>query len=275
MPNLTRPNTGELVRRLIRQLLEYGYSPMMDERYTGQFDGVEYGKFESLLIDCDLVAAVGGDGTILHCAKHALVYDKPVIGVNTGRLGYLAQIEADELQLFSRLRTGNYLLQKRMVLEVTLEGETQPYYALNDAVISKGALGRLVDLDLIGNGQPMGSYRADGIIFATPTGSTAYSLSAGGPIVDPSIGTILLTPICPHSLNDRSILFSPDMRLQVRSRFINNSDAVLLSIDGECIATLDKQRTVSIQRSKKQALFISFAEKGFHMILGSKLESRG
>lgn len=275
MPNLTKDNTASLMRPIIAQLGACGCRVLMDARYGGQFDGVCYAPFEAQIMACDVVVTVGGDGTILHSAKHAVQYDKPLLGINTGRLGYLAQIEPNEIQLLSRLVSGEYAIQNRMLLEVEIDGETGISYALNDVVIFKGGLSRMLDLDIEGDGDPIGSYRADGLIFATPTGSTAYSLSAGGPIVDPAIDTIILTPICPHSLNDRSILLAAQTTLRVRSRFVNNADNIIVSVDGESVASLTFEKTVQIRRSDKSVQFISFKEKSFSNILSKKLKSRG
>lgn len=275
IPNLTKPNTAELMQQISATLLDSGCHPVMDERFAGMFSGIKYGSFDELMQSCDLVVTVGGDGTILHSAKHALCYDKPLLGINTGRLGFLAQVEANEIELLSRLASGNYKINSHMILQVTIDGDDTVRYAINDVVISKGNLSHLVDLDIAEHGQSIASYRADGLIFATPIGSTAYSLSAGGPIVNPSIDTIILTPICPHSLFDRTVLLSPELQLQVRSKFINNSDDVVVSVDGQRIVTLNKSNSVHIQKADKCVRFISFPEKNFNSILSRKLKSRG
>lgn len=273
MPNLTRENTEALMESIVGELAECGCRVVMDAEFSGEFLGVTYGKTEKLLESCDFVVTVGGDGTILHGAKYAMRFDKPLLGINTGNLGYLALIEPDELSLLRRLASGEYTLERRMLLEFTLDGESEPHYALNDVVIAKGDLSRLVDLEIIGSDGPVGRYRADGLIFATPTGSTAYSLSAGGPITDPSIDTIILTPICPHSLNDRSVLLSPDMRLTV-SCHIAGGGEIVVSSDGERIAQLDHDQPVHIRKSGRYVRFVGFAEKTFTNILSKKLIAR-
>ncbi|WP_079988291.1 NAD(+)/NADH kinase [Anaerotruncus rubiinfantis] len=276
MPNLTRDNTLCLMEPLIRRLHSCACAILMDEKYAGRFAGVHFAPFDEQITGCDVIITVGGDGTILHSAKHAMQHQKPLLGINSGRLGYLAQLEPNEMEYLDRLADGDYTIENRMMLEMRVGGDPQLYYALNDVVIAKGGHARLVDLEILdGNGQPVGSYRADGLIFATPTGSTAYSLSAGGPIVDPVIDTIVLTPICPHSLYDRSILLSPRMQLNVRSKFVNNSDNIVVSVDGERIAGLDADRQVRIQKSERTVPFINFAEKTFTGILSKKLKSRG
>ena len=273
MPNLTRPNTVPLMEKIIAQLRAAGCRPILSDQLDGSFYGAEYEEFQQALETCDVLVTVGGDGTILHCAKHAVAYDKPLLGVNTGRLGYLAQLEPNEIGFLSRLAAGDYTLEHRMLLEVRIDGVEETYYALNDVVIAKGDLSRLADLEILGNGQPVGSYRADGLIFATPTGSTAYSLSAGGPIVDPCIDTVILTPICPHSLYARSVLLSPETRLEVYGRYVNNADRLIASIDGERVRTLDFGQKVHIRRSERAVSFVHFPEKNFNGILNVKLKS--
>ncbi len=274
IPNLTKPDTVGLLREVIARLQEYGCRPVLEEGLAEKFGLKVQLPLTQLLAQCDLVMTIGGDGTILHSAKHALLYNKPVLGINTGRLGYLAQLEPDELHFLARLARGEYSIQERMLLEMRSSVDEQKYYALNDVVIAKGETARLVDLDILQGDDLIGSYRADGLIFATPTGSTAYSLSAGGPIVDPEIDTIILTPICPHSLYDRSVLFSPGMKLKIQSRFVNNPDSVVVSVDGERVALLDDKQYITIQRSDQAVRFLTFREKSFNHILSQKLRSR-
>lgn len=162
MPNLSKYNTVWLMKAIIGQLRAAGCVPVMDERFRGQFGEVGYGAFDRQIADCDVVVTVGGDGTILHAAKHAVEYQKPILGINTGRLGYLAQVEPNELEYLARLSSGDYTIQDRMLLEVEIDGVPGVRHALNDVVISKGELSRLVDLDIESGGRPVGSYRADG-----------------------------------------------------------------------------------------------------------------
>ena len=273
LPNPTRPNTMPLAQRVAAQLGASGCQPLFEEGLRGQFTGAVFLPLEQALEACHLLLTVGGDGTILHNVKYAVRYEKPILGVNSGRVGYLAQVEPHEIGCLSRLATGEYIIQRRMLLEIQVEGDGERSLALNDAVISKGGLARLVDLEILGDGQPVGSYRADGLIFATPTGSTAYSLSAGGPLEDPGIDTILMTPICPHSLHARSVLLSPQVKLEVCGRYADNLDRLVVSVDGERVHTLECGRKVRIQRAEQAAQFIQFPEKTFNGILNVKLKS--
>ena len=165
-----------------------------------------------LFSSVDFCVVVGGDGTIIKYAKDAAMFGKPVIGVNAGRLGYLADIEPDNLEALIKIAKGDFKVEERVMLkaEVVLpDGSTQTNYCVNDAVISRGNESNMLDIFIDVNNERF-SYRADGLIFATPTGSTAYSLSAGGPVVSPEVQGIIMSPICSHSLNSRPVVFSPD-----------------------------------------------------------------
>ncbi|MBQ2881325.1 MAG: NAD(+)/NADH kinase, partial [Clostridia bacterium] len=157
----------------------------------------------SVIKSCDIIITVGGDGTILKVVKEAYLYDKPILAVNLGTVGYMACMEPSEYSKFDSLFEGNYKYQYRSVLYVSVEnsvrGICEDFIALNDAVISHGNWTQIMNIDLLCNGKFITSYRADGLIFATPTGSTAYSLSAGGPIIDTELEAIEVTPICAHS----------------------------------------------------------------------------
>lgn len=269
VPNLTKHNAGELLETIVDRLVLGGCRVLMEDCGDGRrFSRAQYGDAEEMLAACDVIVTVGGDGTILHSAKNALAHDKPLLGINAGRLGYLAQIEPNELDSLSRLVSGEYSVCERMLLETQIDSEP-PVFALNDVVISRGA--RLVDLHVLEDGVPMGNYRADGLILATPTGSTAYSMSAGGPIVDPALDGIILTPICPHSLYARSVIFRPEACISVQSRRINNEDKIIVCVDGVETAILDGQNTLRIRRAEQRLKFVSFSDKKFGGIIHEKL----
>lgn len=270
-PNATNPNINELTTQVLKTFQKCGCKCLMDAAFENRFENVEYGNNSALVDECDAVLTVGGDGTILRYAKYAVAHKKPLLGVNAGRLGYLAQLEANELDFLSRLVRGDYQMHNRMLLEMRMEG--QPVcYALNDVVVSRG-YAHPVDLEVWGNGQHVGSYRADGLIFSTPTGSTAYALSAGGPIVDPAIQAILLTPICPHSLYARSILLDPQIKLEVRSKYINHPEKSIIYVDGTTVAQLDESNYVTICKSKDELCCIDFPEKQFYKLISQKFQA--
>lgn len=270
VPNLTKHNAAELLETIVDRLILGGCRVLMEDcGGEKRFSRVTYGDAEEMLSSCDVIVTVGGDGTILHSAKNALAHDKPLLGINAGRLGYLAQIEPNELDGLTRLVSGEYSVCERMLLEAQIDNES-PVFALNDVVISRG-LARMVDLHVSEDGVPMGNYRADGLILATPTGSTAYSMSAGGPIVDPALDGIILTPICPHSLYARSVIFRPEACISVQSRKINNEDKIIVCMDGVETAILDGKNTLRVRRAEKRLKFVSFSDKKFGGIIHEKL----
>ncbi len=220
----------------------------------------------------DMIIAIGGDGTIMHIAKQAAGSGTPVLGVNSGKLGFLAGMEMDEIHLLQRLFDGGCHIEERMLLDVTVEGCKGTYLAMNEAVVSRGALSRLVDLTVVSNENDQMHYRADGILVATPTGSTAYSLSAGGPVVDPRVACLLLTPICPHSLYARSYVFKEDTVLRVKTE--NASRETFLTVDGETEVQIPVHGTVTIQKSALTARLVRLKTQSFQEVLQEKLISR-
>ena len=209
-------------------------------------------------LKADILVVIGGDGTIIHSAKRAAEYSKPVLGLNAGRVGYLAGLEGNELDKLKNLITGDYKIKNRMLLSVKV-GDKE-YFSLNDAVISKGPLSRMIDITVTLDGEHI-SYRADGLIAATPTGSTAYSLSAGGPIVDPDLDTIILTPICPQSLYARPILIAPNEEIQISVTPPEDTGAYI-TIDGEQACPILEGQTVTVKRADNMRVGIIELQKG-------------
>lgn len=222
--------------------------------------------------ECDIGLVLGGDGTIIHAAKSAARYGRAVLGVKLGRLGFMADLEFGDTSFFDPLFTGEYTVEKRMMLSVQGGGKT--YCCLNDAVLSKGSLARIIDFSLSAGGIPAAHYRGDGVIVSTPTGSTAYSLSAGGPVVDPQIESILVTPICPHSLSARPILFQPGARLSLSFEERKGCD-VYLTIDGEEAVRIEPEEEVTVSRAEAEAQFIRIRNTPFYTVLGNKMLEGG
>ena len=279
MPNLKLQNAAECARRVISILLEEGLTPAVDTVTADALGptGAETGRLIDLFQACDIVAAIGGDGTIFHCAVDAVRYNKPILGINSGRLGFLSQMEAGDLSLLSNLKTKNYIISARMLLEVEVHrrGGDEVRYALDDGVLCRSHLGRIIDMEVSCDSSVVGVYRADGIIFSTPTGSTAYSLSAGGPIIDPGLECIVMTPTCPHSLNNRSVVFAPLKTIEVRSTMPGKHEKLFVVVDGANLEPVDQGESVTIGKSQKVSRFISFQEQDFYQTLKEKLRSRG
>lgn len=275
MPNLSKNNAVFHTTKVIQKLLDLGAKVLMKSVFCSQFHEYNvtfYEDFSGLIQDCDVVIAVGGDGTIIHCARHAAVLGKPILGINVGRLGFVAELETDELDTLSKLVNRDFTVENRMMLEVKVEidGKINTYLALNDAVLARGALSRILDLKVNFNNTNVCDYRADGLIVSTPTGSTAYSLSAGGPVIDPSINCILLSPICPHSLMTRSVVFGPDANLSVQASS-NYDSEIFLTIDGETSIQIKDSQKIEFCCSSQAARIIKLKQDNFYEILNAKL----
>ncbi len=230
----------------------------------------------------DVIITVGGDGTILHETTHSLAFGKPILGVNLGRCGFLATCEADEVgEKFAKLVQGDYLLDPRLLLSATIHSEAsaqitaapQSAFALNDVVISKGCAQQAIDLRIYCDDILVESYRGDGVIIATPTGSTAYSLAAGGPIVDAQTKGIVLTAICPHKLRAPSMVFAPNRVLRVVVGEASRGE-VFLSCDGQAQITLAKGERVEITLSDRQIQLVSFSSAAQFEAIDRKIKSK-
>ncbi|MBS5480211.1 MAG: NAD(+)/NADH kinase [Clostridiales bacterium] len=229
---------------------------------------------DELIGACDAVVALGGDGTIIHTAKRAAAFDRAVLGINCGTLGFMAGLEADELEQLAKLIAGEYTIESRMLLEVRVSGaKERRFYALNEAVVSRGSLSRIVELDICNHDKPVMTYEGDGVIVATPTGSTGYSLSAGGPVVDPEVSCLLVTPVCPHSLHCRSTIFSADAVLSVRAN-AERCPEIYLTVDGEEGLRVGERDVVTISRADRAARLIKIKQQSFYDVLTQKLVNR-
>ena len=270
IPNLSReyaPVMTSDVGKILKRLKINAMLPSNVDFHSNDYDIIDEKKAFSI---CDVVIVIGGDGTIIHAAKKAANYDKPLLGINAGRVGYLAGIEADNLDALNTLITGKYITQKRMMLKVTLEDSCEELFCLNDAVVSNGSLSRLIDVsarfedDII-------NYRADGLIAATPTGSTAYSMSAGGPVVDPSLDSIILTPICPHSLYFRSLIINPNTKIKITNLNRDDTD-VFLTVDGEYSKRIEANKSIEISKSDQSIKLIKIGDNSIYKTLSEKIK---
>ena len=243
--NLTRKHAYEVTINVYNELKSLGAEISMPIELKGDFSDLDinFADEYTAVSACDIIIAIGGDGTILHAAHFAADHDKPILGINAGRLGFLAGLEKQELSLLKNLFSGNYSTDKRMMLKVTHYSDDSvkgAYTCLNDFVIARGTSLRLCEIDATYNGGKINNFIGDGIIIATPTGSTAYSLSAGGPVVDTSIESLILTPVCTHSLFTRSMIFRSDsvIKLQVKNHDIS---LPVFSCDGNAGKILMKE----------------------------------
>jgi NAD+ kinase len=222
--------------------------------------------------DCDTVITIGGDGTILKASREAALCTKPLLGINMGRLGFMATLEADELDKLARLKSGDYCVSRRILLDVFIESqepqeqqEQCAYLALNDVVLHRAATARLPDFEVHRGDIHVLKLRADGMIIASPTGSTAYSLSAGGPIIEPELQCLTVTPVCPHTLFSRPMIFAPDCRLGI---YTNDVSVV---IDGRAVTAFEKSGRVIVTKSEHYLDLIDIDGNSFYNSIHNKL----
>ena len=229
---------------------------------------------EQELKDADLLMCFGGDGTILHSSKAATRAGVPVLGVNIGTMGFMAELESGEMKELSRLAEGRYTVEERMMLHVTAERDGQILLeeeALNDAVITKGAVARTIQLTVSCDGAEAMAFGGDGVIVSTPTGSTAYAMSAGGPIVEPTTQNIILTPICAHDMQTKTIVTAPERKITVEVGRIGRKNA-FLSVDGGRALRLNTGDVVRIARSEYTTRLVHLSERNFFDIVKNKFK---
>ena len=278
IPNLTRERAAEVTLAVCARLRELGVSVRLDaamENCLPTVPGADFVPPEPLYRDCDFVVVIGGDGSVIRAAKAAAPYGKKLLGVNAGRLAYLCELDATELDRISALVTGAYAVKKRMMLKAEFYEDGVLKYAdtcINDVIFARGREIRLVDIRVKANGKVIADYIADGVIFATPTGSTAYSLSAGGPIIEPTVDVISLTPVSPHSLICRPYIFAADTEFEVTSRKRDDGENVYFSCDGGESLLLPPGGCVKITRAETDALFVSVKPDNFIDVLNQKME---
>ena len=252
----------------------------MQKKYKKHFEDFSiefFEKTDEIIAASDMVLTIGGDGTIMHAARHAAPLNKPLLGINMGRLGFVAGLEPNELSMLKKLASGDYSIERRMMLKVEHRGEQgkSSYFAINDAVISRGSLSRLIDIEVWLDSDYMCRYCSDGLILSTPTGSSAYSLAAGGPVVEPTMKCIVMTPICPHSLFGRSVVFSHSSELVIKASCDDDTE-VYLTIDGAKTVIIKKTDTVLVTASDLEAEFITLKDRSFYRVLNDKFtEKRG
>lgn len=228
---------------------------------------------EKELPNADLLICFGGDGTILHAAQDAMRCEVPILGVNTGSVGFMAELERSELPLLTPLAHGMYTVEERMMLDVhVLRGSRVIYEdsALNDAVISKGSMARVAEMEVLADHVKVASITGDGIIVATPTGSTAYSMSAGGPIVEPTSKSIIVTPVCAHQLTARAMVLAPERVVTVQLPR-GNRKYLYLSVDGGKAVRLTGGDRVEINRSARSTQLVRLADRSFYQVINQKL----
>ena len=268
-----KPEAIEITRELIRWFNERKIAVYLEDEVAGQFDGSAGCSKETLPSQVEVILVLGGDGTLLSVVRLMGEDQVPILGVNLGGLGFLTEITLDNLyKVLEGLIQGDYKCHRRMTLNVHVlrKGEVVANFTvLNDAVINKGALARIIDLETTISGEYLTTFKADGLIISTPTGSTAYSLSAGGPIVYPSLQTIVITPICPHTLTNRPIIIPDDA--VIKATLNSKNEEVILTLDGQVGFSLQFGDTVEIRKGRNAILLIESPYKSYFEVLRTKL----
>lgn len=278
IPNVLKDRHLEITAEIARYLTENGLNVYTTSEIARQLDSQVIILEEAALYEsCDAIIAIGGDGTILSVAEKACVKDVPIVGVNLGRIGFLADIEPQDIEVcLQKLLNCDYTVEERMMLKATIiepDGQEHVYHALNDVNITRDSFSRIVEFEIRVNNELSDFYRADGIIVSTPTGSTAYNLSAGGPIVVPHAKTYIITPICPHTIYSKSIMISDTDCVEIQT--VEEEDKhMALSIDGKPKMYLMPNQVVHIEKSPYVTKLIKLSERKFFEILRAKIVER-
>lgn len=276
--NESKDKNMEITKLLISKLQDRGAFVMLPEKKAELAGRQDLGiSEEEFFKRADIVVSLGGDGTFLNVARKVCMYDTPILGVNVGNLGFLAEVNKNDLDdVVDVLVTGNYRIKNRMLLEARVKSEgheSEAYYALNDVVVSRGTISRVINITTLLDGHVINKFPADGIIISTATGSTAYSLSAGGPIIEPGMNLMVITPICPHILHSRSVVVAARKQITIMIEDKNKNDA-MLTVDGQETLTLTNKHSVTIKKSDYSIKVIRLYEKRFFDTVKSKLFER-
>jgi len=277
IPNWHKKNSSLVVDKITRFFNQRKIELRVADKKSADFYSEESlaEQLKNWYGNLDLIIVVGGDGTILRVARDLACWDVPVLGINLGHKGFLAEIEVEQMERFLQyISNGQYSFQERMMMDTRLlrgDKELGKYLALNDIVVSRGPFSRIIKVETYVNEDFMESYSGDGVIVATPTGSTGYSLSAGGPIVNPTMNLFVITPICPHSLYNRSVIINgtDTMKLRVDSRQVQ----VVLTVDGQVRFALEDEDKIIVKQSEQKIKMVCFHDYSFYRMLHQKLKA--
>jgi NAD+ kinase len=276
--NSDKPACAGAVRQAARLIAAAGRE-LLSEAVTARLAGISRGicpDAASLAAEADLLLVFGGDGTILGVAREIAGLNTPILGVNIGSLGFLTAVPSAGLAAaLKRVWKGEFAFEKRVLIEAVgdSQGRAVARAALNDIVLSRGVASRLIELEVCVDGEPLSCYRCDGLIISTPTGSTAYSLAAGGAVVFPTAQVMELTPICPHTLSNRSLILPLSSVLGIR--IISPRPATILSADGQVVSELSPGDRLTVRRSRRTVRLMHLAGSSFCETLRRKLHWRG
>jgi len=275
-----KPEAVPIVRNLVEWLRPRKIELYIEEGMGNLFDSAPSGPYltsvrrEEIPSHVEMIIVLGGDGTLLSVARQVWNKNIPILGVNLGGLGFLTEITLDELyRVLERIIQDDFEINEREVLDTAVIRKGKrivEFTVLNDAVINKGALARIIDLETTINGEYLSTFRSDGLIISTPTGSTAYNLSAGGPIVYPSLHTIIITPICPHTLTIRPIIIPDDVK--IRALLKSRNEEVTLTLDGQQGFSLEFEDVVEVGKAQGRILLIKSPYRNYFELLREKLK---
>ncbi|KUO50542.1 MAG: NAD(+) kinase [Desulfitibacter sp. BRH_c19] len=273
--NLRKESAPKIAHQVIQWLIKNNIEVYLTTETADILSLPEYGvKTDDMFSMSECILVLGGDGTLLNTARCVAGKNIPLLGINLGQLGFLTELEVDKLIYgLEELVSGHYHIEERMMLkaDVYRNGKiTGNFHALNDIVITKGAFARMIEMNTYVDSEFLTNYPADGLIISSPTGSTAYSLSAGGPIVSPDIDVIIITPICPHTLYARPVIISHNQ--SVRVVLVSDSGEIMLTVDGQDGFLLDAKDEVIVNKSNLTTRLIKLRNRSFYAILREKLK---
>ena len=273
-PNMSKRRAGEIVERIFNYYRNKNVRLVMPATEARQFRKEEYGLPCVERVHIDMALSIGGDGTLLGVCRRFREQGIPVCGINLGTLGFLADIEPQELESrLGKILVGDYIVEHRLLLSGYIRNELGEKFvgnAINDVVISKGGGARMLKLSTYVNNTHLMDYKADGVIISSPTGSTAYSLSAGGPILNPTIRAVLLTPICPHTFQMRPLVVSEDDEICIK--IAPNRD-LMVTLDGQESVQIQPNDEVVVRKSQSSAQIVKFSDKNYYDVLKAKMWS--
>lgn len=268
-----KKDAGDILTNLVDWLRKKGIEQLMDKETAGMIDMKTYYERQDIVDLSEFIIVLGGDGTLLSVARLIGGKGTPILGVNLGSLGFLTEVTLEEMYpLLEEILAGDMIIDERGMLEASIQRdgkEVAKYLVLNDVVINKGAFARMILMETRVGGRYLNTYRADGLIISTPTGSTAYSLSAGGPIVYPTVGSVIISPICPHTLTNRPIVIPDNVDIEV-TLSTENEDA-LVTLDGQEGFSLKYMDTIIVKKSLNKTRLILSPKKDYYQILRQKL----
>lgn len=277
IPNLQKASSLDVTNQLIKWLEDNGKEVLINEITASEVERRDLARKPSEIYkNSDFVIVLGGDGTLLSVARQVIWHQTPILGINLGHFGFLTELETENMyDELDRIKEGDCRVEARMMLEAVVVKDnmiTDSFAALNDIVISKGSFSRIIRLRTYINQSYVNTYSADGIIISSPTGSTAYSLSAGGPILSPDVAGMVITPISPHTMNSRSIVISHNEEVKVE--LVGDKNDVMLTVDGQQGYRLNAGDLVIVRKADFTANMIKLIDRSFYDVLRTKLNER-